>query len=484
MIAKVTRGRGFKGLMSYLLTGASGKRPERVAWTSGRNLFTADTDLIPSIMHAAAAQSDATKPVYHLTISLYPSESLERQALERVVDRTLADLGLGDHQAFLVAHNDTGHQHVHVMINRVHPRTARAWRGGHDYARIEKSLRHQERELGLREVKGRHFSLEGRSRHEGAGRSGGDRRFSERTGSSSFGEHVRVASRRDMLEAESWEQLHGRLAEVGLRLKKRGRGLVLSDGEHMVKASFLDRKASLAGLEKRLGPYEPRGRTASRGGSERWREIRELQETVQQLARGREQERLKDTERWDHQARERQVRRLESRLGVASRAFDEQLRGVFRDPLAARRRFYAEVAKGGPHRAIATLAGEPKSLGPLRGRGGPFSSAERWAALDSVSRAAASAKLFLDSRAAHRSAKAGRGSSGFRNPAQGRRDLRLGARTRRQLKRTAARLVKRLGWRLASRVLTPPQYQLLKVTLKAGRLAMDAALELGRGAPR
>ena len=102
MIAKVTRGRGFKGLMSYLLTGSDGSQPERVEWTAGRHLFTADTDLIPALMHGTAAQSDEVeRPVYHLTISLHPSEQLDREALEQVVDRTLTDLGLEQHQAFL-----------------------------------------------------------------------------------------------------------------------------------------------------------------------------------------------------------------------------------------------------------------------------------------------------------------------------------------------------------------------------------------------
>ena len=60
----------------------------------------------------------------------------------------------------------------------------------------------------------------------------------------------------------------------------------------------------------------------------------------------------------------------------------------------------------------------------------------------------------------------------------------VGQRPARQLKRTADRLVKRLGWKLAARVMTAPQYQLLKMTVRVGRLAVDAALEVQRGAER
>ncbi|MCP3963601.1 MAG: relaxase/mobilization nuclease domain-containing protein [bacterium] len=101
-------------------------------------------------MHSTAAENPRVeKPVYHLSISLDPQERLEPEVLRGVAERTLRDLGLEHHQAVLLAHEDTEHQHVHVMVNRVNPATRKAWRAGHDYARIEWSLRQQERELTL-----------------------------------------------------------------------------------------------------------------------------------------------------------------------------------------------------------------------------------------------------------------------------------------------------------------------------------------------
>jgi len=485
MIAKVTRGRGFKGLMSYLMTGSDGRQADRVEWTSGRHLFTLDTDLVPAVMHSTAGESEQVeRPVYHLAISLHPSERLDREALERVVDRTLADLGLEGHQAFLVAHNDAGHQHVHVMINRVHPDTGKAWRPSHDYARIEKSLRHQERELGLIEVKGRHFAIDGQSRYQGADLSSGDQRFSQRMGVSSFGENVRAVARRDMLEAGSWAQLHERLGEVGLRIEKRGRGIVLTDGDLKVKASVVDRKASLACLERRLGPYEPIGKKFPAGKSERWQEVRALRTTVEELANRREASRSEGAERWNEQVAERQAARLGSRREAASRAFDDQLGRVFSDPAKARRTFDAEVGKRGPEKAATSLAREPERFGRLRGRGGPFSSAERWAAIDAAPHAAAAAREFLEARATSKifRGKNERRTASDRKAPRTRSDRRRS--TEQHLKRTATRLVKRLGWTLAAKALTAPQYQLLKMTLRVGRVAMDAALEVQRGAER
>ena len=65
---------------------------------------------------------------------------------------------------------------------------------------------------------------------------------------------------RPLIEAaSSWHGLHRALAEHGLRYVRKGSGAVLIAGEHepvTMKASAVSRKATLARLEARLGPYE------------------------------------------------------------------------------------------------------------------------------------------------------------------------------------------------------------------------------------
>jgi len=57
--------------------------------------------------------------------------------------------------------------------------------------------------------------------------------------------------------AKSWEELHVRLAELGLRYETAGSGARVVAGALKMKASVVSRGASLARLEQRLGPYEP-----------------------------------------------------------------------------------------------------------------------------------------------------------------------------------------------------------------------------------
>lgn len=269
MIGNVSRGSSFGGLHAYLVHGPAqdddraeglqdyllGPTSNRALWTSVRNLPTDDPQLAARIMTATAAQNvRVQKPVYHLSLALEPGEELSRQQWEQVADRVLRDLGLDEHQVLIVAHDDTEHPHVHLMINRVHPQHLKAWHNGHDYYRVEKSLRHIERDMGLRQVPGHHYRLKDQERPEREGQeTAGERARRERTGEPSWAEQVRFRTYNTLRKAESWRELENGLADEGLRLKRRGGGLVVTDGERMVKASRLYRRASYHWLESRFG---------------------------------------------------------------------------------------------------------------------------------------------------------------------------------------------------------------------------------------
>ena len=73
-------------------------------------------------MEATAYQSARTeRPCYHVVVSFDVDDRPTRAEMEEVGDRVLERLGLADHQAVIVAHNDRPHAHIHSMVNRVHP---------------------------------------------------------------------------------------------------------------------------------------------------------------------------------------------------------------------------------------------------------------------------------------------------------------------------------------------------------------------------
>ena len=133
-------GTSFKGAFAYH-THDKGRTDtaDRVEWVSTRNLMTDDVTRAERIMIATALDADRLKQeagigragrksaahVQTLSLSWSPEERVGREEMERAADEALSRLGLEDHQAVVLAHNDTAHQHVHVIINRVNPADGR-----------------------------------------------------------------------------------------------------------------------------------------------------------------------------------------------------------------------------------------------------------------------------------------------------------------------------------------------------------------------
>jgi hypothetical protein len=162
MIAHASSGRGFDDLIQYLLHGRSGHEHDRVAWTQQRNLALDDPEHTAALMRATAAQNHRVEePAYHMVVAFDPSDRPAPAVMRQVADRLLAELGLSEHQALIVAHRDRPHPHMHIVVNRVHPETGLAWDRWHDQVITQRTLRQLERSLGLREVDGRLHQLAG-----------------------------------------------------------------------------------------------------------------------------------------------------------------------------------------------------------------------------------------------------------------------------------------------------------------------------------
>lgn len=273
MIAVSSSGRSFAAIARYLALGRNGNAPERVAWTSARNLPSNDPELASRFMRATAAQSlTVEKPVYHLAIAFDPHDAVDRATMERVADGVLARLGLTEYEAIIVAHRDRAHPHMHLLVNRVHPATGKAWDRWQDRPTIQRVLREEELRLGLREVPGSLFELPNgehlgvtdyfgtrdrpvdtghaepvanreRSAAHSATASSPDRSFIARVQ-----EHLPVLRR-----ASSWEELQTALAAIDVRIERRGQGLVITDGTHIVKASRVARELGMGQLSRRFG---------------------------------------------------------------------------------------------------------------------------------------------------------------------------------------------------------------------------------------
>lgn len=69
--------------------------------------------------------ADNTNPVMHYTLSWAPEDRVSKPQMMDAALKSLKALGLEEHQATIAAHNDKDHQHVHILVNTVHPTTGR-----------------------------------------------------------------------------------------------------------------------------------------------------------------------------------------------------------------------------------------------------------------------------------------------------------------------------------------------------------------------
>jgi len=159
MIGKTIRSGDFKKTVGYVL----GKEAGTLILKQNLGVSN-DPDRIAMSMQSCANQSKTKTPVYHLIVAWDPADHVGHDSMETVAKRLLKKLKLEEHQMVVAAHSDCDHPHMHIVVNRVHPRHGEkggdgrkihVWLGWKDREIIERGLREMEREFGWRQVEGR-----------------------------------------------------------------------------------------------------------------------------------------------------------------------------------------------------------------------------------------------------------------------------------------------------------------------------------------
>lgn len=164
MIVRIQTGRSFHGAAIYYLHDKRAAHEllrvsdERVAWTHTHNCAShvpelAIHEMIAIATHQAELKREAGRgpggrtcdePVMTISLSWHPVEKPTKDHMIETAESFLKHMGWQEHQAMFLAHNDTEHQHVHVVLNRIHPLTgivhdnyrdqqrARKWREGYE----------------------------------------------------------------------------------------------------------------------------------------------------------------------------------------------------------------------------------------------------------------------------------------------------------------------------------------------------------------
>lgn len=153
MIANITRGSNFTGVLRYVMD----KPNAELMMTNVASAYGELTDLAKAFRVTAATNPRVKKPVYHLSISPAQGDHLSTAQWLTLIKDLLKQRHLAEHQYIAVLHRDATYPdgsmrpHVHLVINLVSStgEVANVW---WDYPKTEKVLRHLEKCYGLTSV--------------------------------------------------------------------------------------------------------------------------------------------------------------------------------------------------------------------------------------------------------------------------------------------------------------------------------------------
>lgn len=253
-----------------------------------------DREEIAEIMNATAMQSRRLQknPAYHFCVNWIEGEHPTREQCEQTVGHFVSGLGMGECETFWAVHQDTDNDHVHVIVNTVHPeRGVVVGLPRYDYRVLARLAREMELEQGWNRAAGYYVTVEPEpgqvqimQRTQAIRRGLWNKNDAQRPpvsmaatraehnlGGESFQAWVTGKPAQALQQAiaqpeATWETAHAALAQYGVSIEPKGSGMVvhttLEDGRVLAaKASQLGRWASKAELEKKLGPYHPAQQT-------------------------------------------------------------------------------------------------------------------------------------------------------------------------------------------------------------------------------
>ncbi|SFK98026.1 Relaxase/Mobilisation nuclease domain-containing protein [Nitrosomonas aestuarii] len=239
----------FSRLVEYITD--TQRKTERVGEVRISNCYSDDIEsaaieILATQYMNTRATSDKT---YHLIISFRSGENVRNEDMAEIEERICTGLGFAGHQRISVVHHDTDNMHIHVAINKIHPKRLTIHNPYYDYIKI----------AGLCEQLEAEFNLI-HDNHTTTNSTVSD--IESRTGIESLPGWIRRECLDIIKSTDTWQDLHTALKSHGLEIRERGNGLVfVSESGVAVKASSVDRSLSKSSLVKRLGAFEQAAHT-------------------------------------------------------------------------------------------------------------------------------------------------------------------------------------------------------------------------------
>ncbi len=120
MINKVIKGKGFRGVLDYLFNGSNNSDPSRGNLIASNMAGTTPKQLSSEFATLRKMRPTLGKAVAHMSISLSPEDrNLTDAEFSEIATEYLNDMGFANCPFVAVRHNDTEHQHIHLVVSRI-----------------------------------------------------------------------------------------------------------------------------------------------------------------------------------------------------------------------------------------------------------------------------------------------------------------------------------------------------------------------------
>jgi hypothetical protein len=125
MIGKFLTGKSFRGCLLYCLNDKQQKpsheqvKKDRAEIILFNQCFGNQKELISQFNEVRQLNNKLAKPVLHITLSPSTGDKLSKEDWQKLAADCAAEFGFDQNQFVAVLHNDTAHQHLHLIANRI-----------------------------------------------------------------------------------------------------------------------------------------------------------------------------------------------------------------------------------------------------------------------------------------------------------------------------------------------------------------------------
>jgi hypothetical protein len=130
MVGKVSTGKSFRGCLYYLYEGRKQRTFEEQKLEMEKkqvqvidyNLCFGDKkELVQQFIEVSRLNPNLSKSVFHFSLSLAHADTgkLDQQDKADLAAKLAKEFGIQNNQYVVISHSDTGHEHLHIVANRI-----------------------------------------------------------------------------------------------------------------------------------------------------------------------------------------------------------------------------------------------------------------------------------------------------------------------------------------------------------------------------